>query len=72
MMLRILMIIMLFVAVGLGGCKKEEPKTMGGAMDEMKKEADKTADKAVDEAKDVADDVKEVADDAKEAVEKEM
>ena len=72
MMLRVLMIIMLFVAVGLGGCKKEEPKTIGEQMDQMKEEAEKTADDMADEAEDAVDEAEDMADDAKEAVEKEM
>ncbi|MBL7215947.1 MAG: hypothetical protein ISS71_09745 [Phycisphaerae bacterium] len=63
MMLRILLIVMLFVAVGLGGCKKKEP-TIGEKMDQMKEEAEKTADDMQDEAEDMADEAEDMADEA--------
>ena len=64
MMLRVLLALLLFAAVGLGGCKKEEP-TMQEQMDQMKEEAEKTAE-------DMADEAEEAADEAQEAVEDNM
>lgn len=61
MMLRVLLIVMLFVAVGLGGCKKKEP-TPTERMDQMKQDAEKTADDMQDEAEDMADEAKDAMD----------
>lgn len=60
MMLRILLAIIIMGAVGLGGCKKEEP-TLDERVNEMKEEVEKTADDLADEAEDVADEAQDMA-----------
>ena len=45
MMLRILLVVIIAGAVGLGGCKKKEP-TIGERVDQMKEDAEKAADEA--------------------------
>lgn len=61
MMLRILLVVLLFVTVGLSGCKQEEP-TVGEQVDQAIEETEDAADEMQDEAEDMADEAEEAAD----------
>ena len=56
MWLRMLVVAMMFVAAGLGGCKKEEP-TPSEQLQQVQKDAQDTAEDMADQAQDVVDDM---------------
>ena len=62
MWLRVLLVAMLFVAAGLGGCKKEEP-TMSDQVTQMREDAEDAAEDAQEQAQDMADDAEDMAND---------
>ena len=63
MMLRILLVLIIACAVGLGGCKKKEP-TVPEQVDQIKQDAEKAAEEAKPAVEKAAEDAQKAAEGA--------